>query len=207
MPRRRTPTPTMRRRPAPAALHRQLAALHTDLAQRMRARWQRDLPLAELLGDRWQRAEGAGFGPGSSVYDSCCIFGDVQVGAGTWIGPFTVLDGSGGLSIGHHCSISSGVMVFTHDSVRWALSGGTAAPERAAVRIGDCCYLGSQVVVAKGVTIGDRCVIGAGAFVNRDLPPLCIAAGVPARIIGTVSIAADGEIRLRYRRRTGKVRR
>lgn len=200
----RIPKPARRRRSVIAGLQQQLTTLHGELAERLRADFQRDLPLNELLGDRWQRAQRAGFGAGSSVYDSCCIFGDVTVGEGTWIGPFTVLDGSGGLSIGRNCSISSGVMVYTHDTVRWALSGGTAEPERAAVSIGDCCYLGSQVVVAKGVTIGDHCVVGAGAFINRNLPPWSIAAGVPARIIGKVIIGADGGISLRYRRSTSK---
>ena len=51
----------------------------------------------------------------------------VTVGAGTWIGPNTLLDGTGGLSIGASCSISAGVQIYTHDSVMWALSGGTAS--------------------------------------------------------------------------------
>jgi acetyltransferase-like isoleucine patch superfamily enzyme len=195
---RRMPARTQKKQKSASALHKAISALHSTLAGTMRRRWHRDLPLNELLGDRWQRAEHAGFGAGASVYDSCCIFGDVAVGAGTWIGPFTILDGSGGLRIGSHCSISSGVMIYTHDSVHWALSGGQMEPDRAPVAIGDRCYIGSQVVVAKGVTIGERCVIGAGAFVNRDLPPLSIAAGVPARIIGRVEVDKSGGITLRY---------
>ncbi len=200
------PARTAKNDKATTELHRALTALHSALAGTMRRRWHRDLPLNELLGDRWLRAERAGFGTGASVYDSCCIFGDVTVGAGTWIGPFTILDGSGGLRIGSHCSISSGVMIYTHDSVHWALSGGKLEPDRAPVAIGDRCYIGSQVVVAKGVTIGERCVVGAGSFVNRDLPPLSIAAGVPARIIGRVEIDKLGGIRLRYRTRGRKRR-
>ena len=51
-------------------------------------------------------------------------------------------------------------------------------------------------VIAKGVTIGDHSIIGACSFVNRSLPPLSIAAGVPCRIIGHVELSDDGDARL-----------
>ncbi|GDY11464.1 acetyltransferase [Planctomycetota bacterium] len=178
------------------ALLADLQQLHGFLAERMQGRWQRDLPLNELVGDRWQRASRLGFGEGASIYDSACVFGQVAVGAHTWIGPFTVLDGSGGLRIGHHCSISSGVMIFSHDTVAWAVSGGRQPAARAPVAIGDRCYIGSQTVIAKGVTIGDGCVIGACSFVNRDLPSGSLAYGSPARISGRVELSGNGEVRL-----------
>ncbi len=172
-------------------LHGELAALRRRLAAEMRERWQRDLPLDELLADRWERARLLGFGEGASVYESSYVYGDVAVGAGTWIGPFTILDGSGGLSIGSTCSISAGVHIYTHETVRWALSGGVAEYEHAPVVIGDRCHIGAQTVVAKGVTIGDECVVGACSFVNRDLPPRTIAVGTPCRPIGRVDLDGD----------------
>ena len=162
----------------------------------MRDDWSRDLPLHELLFDRWERARSNGFGEGTSVYHSSYIYGDVVVGKNTWIGPFTILDGSGGLKIGDNCSVSAGVQIYTHDTVRWAISGGSAGYEHAPVSIGDCCYLGSQTVVAKGVALGDRCVIGAGSFVNRSLPANSVAVGAPCRIIGKVAENANGEFEL-----------
>ena len=44
------------------------------------------------------------------------------VGEGTWIGAFTVIDGSGGLTIGKGCDISSGVHIYTHSSARRCVS-------------------------------------------------------------------------------------
>ena len=44
------------------------------------------------------------------------------VGEGTWIGAFTVIDGSGGLTIGRGCDISSGVHIYTHSSTRRCVS-------------------------------------------------------------------------------------
>ena len=51
------------------------------------------------------------------------------------------------------------------------------------VVIGKDCWFGANVVVCPGVTIGDGCVIGAGAVVTRDIPPMTFAAGNPARVI------------------------
>ena len=155
-------------------------ARQQDVAQR----WHRSLPLADYVVDRWEKAQALGFGKGTSIYDSSLVFGEVKVGENTWIGPFTVLDGSGGLSIGSNCSISAGVQIYTHDAVQWALSGGKAAYARAPTRIGDNCYLGPNVVVAKGVVIGDRCVIGANSLVLHDVPAGSKAHGTPCRVAG-----------------------
>lgn len=149
------------------------------------AKWRRTLPFGDYVSDRWTRAAELGFGEGSSVYDSVLVLGDVQVGARTWIGPFVVLDGSGGLSIGDNCSISAGVQIYSHDSVQWAVSGGTAPYDRAPTRIGNRCYLGPNTVVAKGVTIGDGAVIGANSLVLSDIPAGAKAYGTPCRIVHT----------------------
>ena len=55
------------------------------------------------------------------------------------------------------------------------------------VRIGNSCWLGANVVVCPGVTIGDGCVIGAGSVVTRDIPPYTFAAGNPCRVIRPLS--------------------
>jgi acetyltransferase-like isoleucine patch superfamily enzyme len=177
-------------------LHEALVGLYGRLQADMRERWSRDVPFDELLFDRWERARSLGFGEGTSVYHSSYVYGDVRVGRDTWIGPFTLLDGTGGLRIGDNCSISTGVQIYTHDTVKWAVSGGKEAYEQAAVEIGSCCYIGSQSVVSKGVSIGPHSVLGACSFVNRDLPPNAIAVGIPCRLIGRVEIADDGSVEL-----------
>lgn len=173
-----------------------LLALYTKLRQGMRQKWQRDLPFDELLFDRWERARSLNFDEGASIYHNSYVYGAVTVGKNTWIGPYTLLDGSGGLVIGDYCSISAGVHIYTHDTVKWAVSGGKAAYEYASVKIGNCCYVGSQTVINKGVNIGDHCVIGACSFVNRDIPPYTIAFGIPCRPAGHVKIDEEGNIKL-----------
>ena len=174
-----------------------LQTLYENLRTNVRIRWKRDLPFDELLFDRWERARSLGFGEGTSVYHNSYIYGDVSVGQQTWIGPYTMLEGSGGLHIGDHCSISAGVHIYTHDTLKWAVSGGKAKYEYAPVHIGNCCYIGSQTVIAKGVTIGDHSVIGSCSFVNRDIPPYTIAVGSPCRPIGQVELDGD-DVRLVY---------
>lgn len=181
-----------------ADLRDQLRELYEELRAGMREQWNRDLPLEELLFDRWERARSLGFGEGSSIYHNSYVYGDVTVGRDTWIGPFTLLDGSGGLTIGDSCTISSGVQIYSHDTVRWAVSGGATGTERSPVAIGSFTYVGSQSVVDRGVVIGERAVIGACSFVNRDIPPNTVAVGVPCRPIGRVHVGDDGSVELRY---------
>lgn len=175
-----------------------LVKLYKDLRQTIRTKWDRDLPLDEILTDRWERAKSLGFGEGSSIYHNSYVYGDVKVGKQSWIGPFTLLDGSGGLEIGDYCSIGSGVHIYTHDAVMWALSGGKAPYDRAAIKIGNCCYIGANAILTKGVQIGDHCLIGAGAFVNKSLAPFSIGVGVPCRVIGKVNINDTGAVTLEY---------
>jgi acetyltransferase-like isoleucine patch superfamily enzyme len=177
-------------------LEEQLYELYRRLRDESRAKWNRDLPFSELLFDRWERAQSLGFGEGTSIYHSSYVFGDVQVGRDTWIGPLTLLDGTGGLRIGDNCSISTGVQIYTHDTVKWAVSAGRAAYEHEPVEIGNYCYIGSQSVVAKGVTVGERTVVGACSFVNQSLPPRTIAVGTPCRPIGRVEVDDHGDVQL-----------
>jgi acetyltransferase-like isoleucine patch superfamily enzyme len=166
------------------SLLRDLKALWLARRREVDGRYKRTLPFGDYVVDRWEKARELGFGEGTSIYDSALVLGDVKVGRDTWIGPFVVLDGSGGLVIGSHCSISAGVQIYTHDTVRRAVSGGQAPIERRPTVIGSNCYLGPQTVVAKGVHIGDGCVIGANSLVLHDLPAGSKAYGTPCRVVG-----------------------
>ena len=62
--------------------------------------------------------------------------GESDIGEDCWIGAFTVIDGSGGLSIGRGCDISAGAQIYSHSTVRRVVSAGAVEIERAATRIG-----------------------------------------------------------------------
>ena len=148
-------------------------------------KFNRTLPFGDYVVDRWEKARELGFGDGTSIYDSSLVLGDVKVGENTWIGPFTILDGSGGLEIGSNCSISAGVQIYSHDTVGRSTSGGVSPVAHAGTMIGSDCYLGPNVIVAKGVSIGDKVVIGANSLVLTDIPTGSKAFGTPCRIVGT----------------------
>jgi len=170
-----------------AELALELQRLKEQRDHELRATFDRSLPFADAQFDRWDRAKTLGFGDKTSIYDSSFIFGDVKVGVETWIGPFTLLDGSGGgLTIGDHCSISAGVHIYTHDTVLWAVSGGVQQARKSAVNIGSNTYIGAQSVIVAGITIGERCVIAANSLVNRDVLDGTIVGGTPARKLGHV---------------------
>jgi acetyltransferase-like isoleucine patch superfamily enzyme len=91
------------------------------------------------------------------------------------------------IAMGDNVHITKGVLFLTHD-------GGTLILRRevpdleltAPICIGNDVYIGVNAVILPGVTIGNRCIIGAGAVVTRSIPDNSVAVGVPARVVKTV---------------------
>lgn len=139
----------------------------------------------------------AGKGTNVIIYNSTTVVGNVQIGRNTWIGPFCSIDGTGGLKIGEHCVLAAGVQIFTHDTIKWALSEGKENYEYEPVEIGACCFLGAHSLVMKGVSIGKCCLIASNSVVTKNIEDYSIVAGNPARKIGEV-ISKAGRIELKY---------
>ncbi len=112
--------------------------------------------------------------------------GNVHIGARAVLGSRVTVNAYLDVHIGDDTLIADDVYIIDFDHTIDSLQrpvkdqGITKAP----VRIGDDCWLGTKVVVLKGVTIGDGAVVGAGAVVTKDVPARAIVAGVPARVIG-----------------------
>ena len=51
------------------------------------------------------------------------------------------------------------------------------------VRIGEGCWIGERVCILPGITIGKKCVVGAGSIVTKNIPDYCMVAGSPAKVI------------------------
>jgi maltose O-acetyltransferase len=104
-----------------------------------------------------------------------------RIGARAWINRRCCLDLRGGLDIGEDVSISPDAMILTasHD-----LNDATYALTVARVVVGDHVWIGSRATIMPGVTIGHGAVVAAGAVVTRDVDPLTVVGGVPARRIG-----------------------
>jgi len=169
----------------------------TDASREMTQKWDRLLPLDEMLADRWKKAAMLGFGDGASIYENAYVYGKPVVGKDVWIGPFTVLDATGGLQIGDGSEISCGVMIFTHSTHLRTVSERKIDTIREPVKIGRHVYVGSGAIILPGVTVGDRSIIGAGAVVTLDIPKNRVAFGVPARIVGKI-IGRNASARIAY---------
>ena len=63
--------------------------------------------------------------------------------------------------------------------------------KKALVKIGNRAFVGAACIILKGVSIGEGAVIGAGSIVSRDIPPMEIWAGTPAKKIGIVPSLED----------------
>jgi len=170
-------------------INRILKIVYKIARSRKLKKYGRVLPFGDYISDRWEKAAFLGFGRGSSIYDSSLVFETVDVGENVWVGPFTILDGSGGLlRIGSNCHISAGTQIYTHDTVGLVLHG--HEKETGDVIIGSNCYIGPNSIITKGVRIGDNVVVGANSFVNKDIPSNSKGHGSPFQITATLPISS-----------------
>jgi len=112
--------------------------------------------------------------------------GKIVINERVYIGPGTLIHGSGGVEIGKDSLLADYVRLISTShkyedrSKLIRLQGGYENK----IVIGEDVWFGSSAIVLDGVTIGDGAVIGAGAVVTEDIPSYSIAVGVPAKIIG-----------------------
>jgi acetyltransferase-like isoleucine patch superfamily enzyme len=101
--------------------------------------------------------------------------------AGCTLNPFI-----GNITIGNNCMIATRCtfMPYQHgyaDATRPMREQGLTS--RGDIVVEDDVWLGAQVCVMDGVTIGQGAIVGAGAVVTKDIPPYAVAVGVPARVV------------------------
>jgi len=171
--------------------YKSIQDLNIFLESKFQQNYNRSLPMADHVNDRWERAKRLGFGVGTNIYDSSYVIGDVKVAENCWIGMFTILDGSGGLKIGSNCTISAGTHIYSHDNLKSTLTANKIPIEKEPVSIGNNCYIAPHSIISKGVILGDCCVVAAHSFVNKSFPSNAIIAGIPAKQIGIVVLNND----------------
>ncbi len=106
----------------------------------------------------------------------------IQIGDGTIVGDSCVLDGRKGLSIGKHVNISSEARIWTEQHDLNDPSFGTETASGPVV-IGDRAWISSRSTILPRTTIGEGCVIAAGAVVTKSTEPYGVYAGIPAKKI------------------------
>lgn len=130
------------------------------------------------------RIFGIKIGKGSTIHMFATFYNpfNVRIGQDTIIGEWAVLDGRAQLTIGDHVDIASNVMIYNAEHDVKSENFTRARMEK--VEIGDYVFIGPRAIILPGVTLGRGSVVAAGAVVTKDVPPLTIVGGVPAREIG-----------------------
>lgn len=92
------------------------------------------------------------------------------------------------VTIGDETLVSGGVQFLTHDAGTWVFRREHPEAGRfGRITVGSRVFIGAEAIILPGVTIGDRSIIGAGAVVTKDVPPGRVVAGIPARVISTIT--------------------
>ena len=111
---------------------------------------------------------------------------------GAWINPPFYCDYGfnievGKITIGDNCFMASNVAIYTAGHPIHPDSRNSMYEYGIPVTIGDNVWIGGNVVICPGVTIGSNCVIGAGSVVTKDIPDWSVAAGNPCRVIRKIT--------------------
>ncbi|MBN1601390.1 MAG: acyltransferase [Chitinispirillaceae bacterium] len=117
--------------------------------------------VARNLGEKLSIGKHVGISPNAFI----SVRGTLSIGSDTIMGP-------------HVCIISEN-HVYSDLNTPIRLQG----DDRKGIAIGNGCWIGANVTILDGVNIGDGAIIAAGAVVNKDIPSLSIAGGVPAKVI------------------------
>ena len=110
----------------------------------------------------------------------------LEIGSNTFINYGCSIAANQWVSIGADCSIGTYVIIMDNNFHRLEPDRRFEVPESQPVTLEDNVWLGARVIVLPGVTIGTGSMIAAGSVVTRDIAPLSLAAGTPARVIRTL---------------------
>jgi acetyltransferase-like isoleucine patch superfamily enzyme len=132
--------------------------------------------------------------------------GHVVIGDNVLLGDDSIISCAERVEVGSFTMLAHGVQIFDNDShpldiaqrerdyliASGRLEGDRPGIGRAAVWIGDHCWIGTNSLVMKGVRIGPGSVVAAGSVVVSDVPPFTVAAGNPARVVRSLASGSSG---------------
>jgi len=126
--------------------------------------------------------------------------GRIEVGPEVYIGDGVIVSAAIEVVIGAHTLMAHGVQIFDNNThpidaaervkhlrmIVGEISQTPVSIGKAAIHIGQRCWIGMNTLILKGVTIGNNTIIGAGSVVVNDIPEGVVAVGNPARVIRTL---------------------
>lgn len=120
---------------------------------------------------------------------------EIEIGAGCFLNRGTMIAALGKVAIGDHTMFANNCFVgdaaHRYDDLEKPITW-QGFTSKGPVEIGSNCWFGVNCAVADGVTVGERCVVGANSVVTRDLPPRTVCAGAPAKPIREIDFAEPG---------------
>lgn len=147
--------------------------------------------LVPQLRAPYLRLLGARIGPRAILHDVRFFnlyrrgLAGLSIGAECFLAEECLLDLAERIELGRQVTVGQRTVILTHLNVGYAdhpLQRHFPAMT-GAVRIGDGAFLGANVTVLPGVTIGERSFVAVGSVVTRDVPPGTLVAGMPAKVL------------------------
>jgi acetyltransferase-like isoleucine patch superfamily enzyme len=166
------------------------ARIHYELARRQAfARWPLHGEALEMFREgRLEVGPQVLFEPG--VWLTGPAPARIRIGGGCFFNLGVMVAALELVEIGENCMFANGCVITDANHrfddptkpVPWQGFAG-----KGPTRVGDNVWCGANVVITGGVTIGERCVIGANSVVTEDIPAFSVAAGAPAKVIRTIT--------------------
>ena len=134
---------------------------------------------------------------GAAISDGVIIAaygGSVEIEPHAYIGPYCVLYGHGGLTIGCNTMIAAHTVIIpaNHGFSRIDMPMNAQPLTRQGIAIGEDVWIGAGCKVLDGVRIGKGAVIGAGSVVTKDIESYAVAVGVPATVVRSRRSSTQG---------------
>jgi acetyltransferase-like isoleucine patch superfamily enzyme len=147
-----------------------------------------------IWGGKWPGGVGLELHDRVRIYDGCRLVIDhltpdsgIVLEADTAMNFGSYIDGSGGVRIGHGTILGPNTVILSSSHrVEMGNSLQESGKDVRRVEIGNNVWIGANVVIRMGITIGARAIVGAGSVVTHDVPASTVVGGNPARVIRTV---------------------
>ena len=128
-------------------------------------------------------AKKVGFYGGVTLFGGKDLFGKLRIGELTQINSECIFDLNGGVFLGRRVGIGNRVSFITTSHELGPTTHRWGPVVSKPIHVGDGAWIGANVMILPGVTIGEGAVIAAGAVVGKDVPANALVGGVPAKLI------------------------